>query len=128
MEDLIAIHQIEKTDILFLDFEDYRLLELQTKDIGEIFSIFRELYGKEPTYLCFDEIQNLEHWGRVLRTFHNEKYKIMVSGSSSKLLLTEIGTELRGRYTHRLMLPFSFQELVKKANIDVKNVEYRAEV
>jgi predicted AAA+ superfamily ATPase len=62
-----------------------------------------------------------------LRTFHNDGYKIVISGSSSKLLLTEISTELRGRYTHTLMLPFSFPELITQQGIDVKKTEYTAQ-
>jgi predicted AAA+ superfamily ATPase len=62
MQDLIHQKKIEKTDILFMDFEDYRLLELKTKDISEIFTIFYELYGKYPQYLFFDEIQNIKQF------------------------------------------------------------------
>jgi predicted AAA+ superfamily ATPase len=62
MEDLITNHQVDKTDILFMDFENYQFLELKTRDIGEIFSIFYELYSKYPKYLFFDEVQNLPSW------------------------------------------------------------------
>ena len=62
IEDLIKNQNINKTDILFIDFENYKLLELKTRDIGEIFTIFHELYGKYPKYLFFDEIQNLTNW------------------------------------------------------------------
>ena len=126
IEDLIHNQWIDKSDILFIDFENYRLLELKTRDIGEIFTIFHELYGKYPKYLFFDEIQNLTNWWRVLRSFHNDGYNIIVSWSSSKLLLTEISTELRGRYSHKLMLPYSFGELSNIHNITLKDVEYSA--
>lgn len=126
IEDLIKNQKVDKTDILFIDFENYKLLELRTKDIWEIFAIFYELYGKSPKYLFFDEIQNLTNWWRVLRTFHNDWYNIIVSWSSSKLLLTEISTELRWRYSHKLMLPFSFEELIHISGIDIKNIEYTA--
>jgi predicted AAA+ superfamily ATPase len=53
------------------------------------------LYGKKPTYLFFDEIQNLKNYGKILRTFKDSGYKIVVSGSSSQLLLEEVSTELR---------------------------------
>jgi predicted AAA+ superfamily ATPase len=62
IQDLIQQQHVEKNDILFIDFENYKLLELKTRDIGEIFTIFYELYGKYPTYLFFDEMQNLPHW------------------------------------------------------------------
>lgn len=127
IEDLVQNQGIDKTDILFIDFENYKLLELKTRDIGEIFTIFQELYGKKPKYLFFDEIQNLDNRWRVLRSFHNDRYNIIVSGSSSKLLLTEISTELRWRYSHRLMLPYSFEEIANINTIDMKHIEYRSE-
>jgi hypothetical protein len=60
-----------------------------------MFKAYYGIYKKEPTYLVFDEIQNIPEWSRVLRTFHNKRYHIIVTGSSSKLLITEITTELR---------------------------------
>ena len=55
IEDLVQNQGIDKTDILFIDFENYKLLELKTRDIGEIFTIFQELYGKKPKYHRFWE-------------------------------------------------------------------------
>jgi predicted AAA+ superfamily ATPase len=49
---------------------------------------------------------------------------MVISGSSSKLLLHEISTELRGRYSHTLMLPFSFTELLTYNNLDIVTLEH----
>ena len=100
-----------KKDILFLDFEDYRLREFTADAVDELFAAFHQLAGQTPRFLFFDEIQNLQNWNHVLRTLHNRgQFKIVVSGSNSKLLSREIATELRGRYEDILMLPFSFRE------------------
>lgn len=125
IHELIENFWIQKNDILFLDFENYKLVELQTNDVWEILNIFYEIHWKYPKYLFFDEIHTLEHRWNVLRTFHNDWYNIIISWSSSKLLLNEITTELRWRYFHRLILPFSFQEIVEKNNILFdKNTQY----
>ena len=109
---------VEKNDILFIDFEDYRLIGIQPEDIDVILSAFYQLTNRYPGYLFFDEIQNLPDWSRILRTLHNQnRYKIVVSGSNSNLLSREIATELRGRYEDLLMLPFSFSELLNYRNI-----------
>ena len=56
----------------------------------------------------------LPDWSRVLRTLHNRRqYRIVISGSNSKLLAREVATELRGRYTDLLLLPFSFREFLQ---------------
>lgn len=123
IQHLLDSNTCKKEDILFIDFEDYRLSGLKIADIDSMFKAYYALYKKDPKYLIFDEIQNIPERSRVLRTFHNKRYKIIVTGSSSKLLLTEVSTELRWRYTHNLMLPFSFWEYLKHKDIDPKRLE-----
>jgi predicted AAA+ superfamily ATPase len=107
-----------KEDILFVDFEDFRLANFQPGDIETLITSFYQLAHRYPSYLFFDEIQRLPEWSRVIRTLHNQKkYKIIVSGSNSRLLEQEISTELRGRYRNILMLPFSFIETLRLRNI-----------
>ncbi len=115
---LVQSGRYSKEDILFIDFEDYRLGGFTELDMDELFAAFHQLAGRYPTFLFFDEIQNLPGWNRVLRTLHNRnRFKIIVSGSNSKLLGSEIATELRGRYEDILMLPFSFREYLQYRNI-----------
>lgn len=100
-----------REEILFLDFEDYRLKEFVPSDIDALFTAFYRLAGCSPKYLFFDEVQHLPDWSRVLRTLHNRrKYVLVVTGSNSSLLSAEIATELRGRYENIRLMPFSFRE------------------
>jgi predicted AAA+ superfamily ATPase len=108
------VEKVGKEKIIFIDFEDNRLVGLKNEELDEIFVAHRELTGKEPEYLFFDEIQNIKYWSKFIRRLHNlNKYSIVVSGSSSKLLTGEIATELRGRYRSVLVLPFTFTEFLK---------------
>lgn len=110
---LLETGQWTKQDILFVDFEDYRLKGFRTEDVEALFVAFNQLAGRYPTFLFFDEVQYLPDWSRVLRTLHNRgRYHIVISGSNSKLLEREVATELRGRYTDVLLLPFSFREFL----------------
>jgi predicted AAA+ superfamily ATPase len=116
--DSLLKKDLSKKDILFVDFEDYRLIGIQPTDIDHLLTGFYQLTNQYPRYLFFDEIQNLPHWNRVLRTLHNQnRYKIVISGSNSKLLTGEISTELRGRYEDLIILPFSFDEVLKLRNV-----------
>jgi len=118
IQSLVQNERYSKEDILFIDFEDYRLSGFTEHDMDELFATFHQLAGQYPSFLFFDEIQNLPGWNRVLRTLHNRRrFKIIVSGSNSKLLGREIATELRGRYEDILMLPFSFREYLQYLNI-----------
>ncbi len=105
--------KVKKEEILFVDFEDNRLAGISSAELDALFVAHREVTGVEPKYLFFDEIQQAPHWSKFIRRLHNSgKYRIVVSGSSSKLLSKEIATELRGRYRSTLLLPFSFKEFL----------------
>jgi len=107
-----------KQDILFVDFEDYRLSGFLAEDLDELLAAFQQLTGQYPRFLFFDEVQHIPEWGQVLRTLHNRRrFKIIVSGSNSQLLSQEVATELRGRYEDIRMLPFSFVEYLRYREI-----------
>ena len=118
IQSILRNGRYSKEDILFIDFEDYRLGGFTGRDMDDLFAAFHQLAGQYPRFLFFDEVQNLPGWNRVLRTLHNRRrFKIIVSGSNSKLLGREIATELRGRYEDVLMLPFSFREFLQYRSI-----------
>jgi len=114
IQDLIASGSWRREDILFIDFEDYRLTDFTAADTDTLLTAFQQVTGKAPTFLFFDEIQQLPGWSRVLRTLHNQnRYHIVVTGSNTSLLEREIATELRGRCRNILMMPFSFPEFLR---------------
>lgn len=120
---------IDKKRIIFINFEDERLLGLKTEHLENIFESYYELYPeniKTTIYLFFDEIQNASNWSRFLtRLYEKKQYKIFVTGSSSKLLSTEIATQLRGRTIATKIYPLSFKEFLRFNNFEVdKNVQY----
>lgn len=114
IENLLAQGKWSREDILFVDFEDYRLADCTAADTDALFAAFQQVSGRAPTFLFFDEIQQLNGWSRVLRTLHNQnRYKIIVTGSNASLLEREIAKELRGRCRNILMMPFSFREFLR---------------
>ncbi len=119
IEDLLRAGKARRDDILFVDFEDYRLSDFPSQDMEKLLAAFHQMTGKPPRYLFFDEIQRLPSWSRVVRTLHNtRKYSIVVTGSNATLLSSEIATELRGRYEDCLILPFSFREFLRFRKIE----------
>jgi len=105
---------IKKEQILFIDFEDDRLLPMTVKEMGqlldEFYSIYPENYERK-TYLFLDEVQNIEDWHQVVRRYFNSKnVELTITGSSAKLLSTEINTSLRGRSLSVEILPYNFNE------------------
>src|SRR3989338_5529016 len=114
--------QVPLKRILYVNFEDDRLYPLSMQKLGQLIDSFYTLYPDNHDHLCYlflDEIQNVEDWAvTVRRFFDTKKVKIFLSGSSSKLLSTEIATSLRGRSLATEMWPFSFSEFLfaKKEN------------
>ncbi|HEC92363.1 MAG TPA: ATP-binding protein, partial [Candidatus Atribacteria bacterium] len=118
-----------KEQILYINFEDDRLLPLKLNDMNDLMDAYYELYpdNKGKTiYLFLDEIQNIEKWEIfVRRIYDKEKVKIFITGSSSKLLSKEIATSLRGRTLSFYLFPLSFVEFLEFNNIRLdKNFVY----
>ncbi len=108
---------IKKEEILYLNFEDDRLLEFNVNHFQEILDVY---FGKYPEhrnarcYFFFDEIQRIDQWEMFIRRLlDTENLQIFITGSSSKLLGSEIATSLRGRSLPIEIFPFSFEEFLK---------------
>jgi uncharacterized protein len=72
-------------------------------------------------HLFLDEIQNVEGWERfVRRVMDSGNVRIYITGSSSKMLSSEIATSMRGRALSYTILPFSFAEYLKAREFDVE--------
>ena len=112
---------IEKERILFINFEDERLLPFETEKLTLLWNNYFELFPtfKDKTvFLFFDEIQNIQNWELFIRRIHeSENVRINLTGSSSNLLSQEIATALRGRTLSFEIFPFSFVEFLSHKRI-----------
>lgn len=105
---------------LYVDFEHELLAGVKGSDLGEMLTAFRELYGRDPTHIFLDEVQAVPGWERFVRRLRDSgKYKVFVTGSSSKLLAREVATQLRGRAITYFLLPFSFREYLRSSGVKV---------
>ena len=120
-------------NIVYINFEDDRLYPIGLKDLDGLLEGYYELYPQkrdEKVYLFLDEVQNIEGWERYIRRIYDtENVQIFITGSSSKLLSSEIATSLRGRTITYEIFPFSFREYLKYKEIEInlyssKSVSY----
>lgn len=115
---------LSRTAILYINFEDDRLLPLSEQRLARLVEAFYALYPENhdrKCYLFFDEIQNVPNWSIVIRRLHDTKnVEIFLTGSSAKMLSKEISTSLRGRSLAVEIWPYSFSEFLvaKKATMD----------
>lgn len=99
------------SQIVYVNFEDERLLEITSDDLNTILEIGLELSGTEnKPYLFLDEIQIIDGWEKFVRRIADMKYKINITGSNSKMLSSEIASTLGGRFVIMNIYPYSFAE------------------
>jgi len=113
----------QNADTLIVNFEDERF---QQRDLELLIDTYNTYLGKvKPKgkpFIFLDEIQNIPEWERFARGVHERTgTKIIVSGSSSKLLSAELATLLTGRHIMFFIYPLSFKEFLKFKNIAIVN-------
>ena len=114
----LVMEEIKNEFFVYFNFEDERIPET-TEVLTELIYAIEELYNKQPTYLFFDEIHIIPGWRKFLRRILDKEYKIFVTGSSSKLGLKEIPTELRGRTINYTLFPLSFLEYLNFKEVEM---------
>lgn len=106
----------QQQNILYLNFEDFRLSTIESAaKINEIFQLFKiEIAKPEKMLLIFDEIQNIKDWDAFIRTLYEmeDNIEIIITGSNSELLSSEISSKLAGRFISFFIYPFSFKEFL----------------
>ena len=111
---------VDRKNILFVNFEDERLSEMQAEDLNSILEVHYEMSGSDiKPVLFFDEIQNVNHWDKFVRRLADSKYTIYVTGSNAKMLSSDVVTTLGGRFLIYDVFPYSFEEQLKARNVDI---------
>ncbi len=122
MESLL-VNGISKQQILYINFEDDRLLPCDQPKLAKLLDAFYSLYPQNHDRKCYiflDEIQNVAEWSLVVRRFQDSKnVEIYLSGSSSKLLSKDLHTSLRGRSIAKEIWPYSFNEYLHATNCEL---------
>ncbi len=93
----------------YINFDDDRLIKLETSDLNKVLQAFYELYGDDIENIVLDEIQEVYGWEKFVSRLRDTK-KVIVTGSNSALLSGELATSLTGRHLDFILFPFSFRE------------------
>lgn len=110
---------ISSSQIVYVNFEDERLLEIGVDDLNTILELGIEFSGsKGKPYLFLDEIQNVDGWEKFVRRVADMKYRINITGSNSKMLSKEIASTLGGRFMIVNVFPYSFKEYLSANHIE----------
>ena len=108
---------------LYVNFFDERLSAFRSDDFERLLNAARELWG-EPEIVVLDEVQEVKGWEMFVSRLRLNK-RVVVTGSSSRLLSGEMATYLMGRHVELTLFPFSFREFLRFKGVRLsENWEY----
>ncbi|MEW6328514.1 MAG: ATP-binding protein [Candidatus Micrarchaeota archaeon] len=104
-----------RTSSVYINFEEPAFSSMLSNEFLEwIAEKYASVFSRKPRFVFFDEIQNVPAWEKFVRgVVDRREFKIIVTGSSAKLLSSEFSTSLGGRGFGFRVLPFSFMEFKK---------------
>ncbi|MDO9308327.1 MAG: AAA family ATPase, partial [Deltaproteobacteria bacterium] len=113
-------------NLLYLNLEDFRLMEVTTPErLNQVYELFQSVSAQPgKKLLIFDEIQNVANWDRFIRTIYErdgDEVEIILTGSNSELLSSELGSNRAGRFIEFFLQPFSFREYLSWHRLSVSS-------
>lgn len=114
--------EISRNQVVFLDFSEIVLADFKTEDFTLLLSAFIELYPEDEPVFFFDEIQEVGNYEAGLKYLLNRNNLIFITGSSSKMMIDDLSSSLRGKVLNYFLLPLSFKEylMFKESEIPVR--------
>ena len=104
---------IPLSQIVYVNFEDERLLEIGVDDLNTLLEIGIEFSGSNGKPCLFlDEIQNIDGWEKFVRRVTDMKYRINIAGSN------RIASTLDERFMVVNVYPYSFKEYLSANHIE----------
>ncbi len=100
----------KEDNVIFLDL-DLVDEDMDWKDLKKY--IHDGIEGNGIHYIFIDEIQDVDGWERVVAEMVARRdCDVYITGSSSKMLSSELATKISGRYIEVEVRPFSFKEYI----------------
>ena len=105
---------VDKKQILYLNFDDYRLKKFQKIELFELTlkTYLKHTKNNKKTYFFIDEIQGVPGWEQYLKTMYDleKNIKFIITGSNASLLSKELSSLLTGRNLTFQIKPLSLKE------------------
>ncbi|NHV99057.1 MAG: ATP-binding protein [Thaumarchaeota archaeon] len=101
--------------VLYVNFEEMKFPAKLDKDfLIKIYEAYREFINfRGKPLIILDEIQEVSFWEKFVRSLHEKnEARIIVSGSSARLMAEEFESILAGRCISFEIFPLSFEEFL----------------
>lgn len=113
IDDLIRNRRVDPRSILFVNCDEPEIARLDDPLEVILEAYRRDVYAGDAVYLILDEIQTIEGWERRVKSLYDRKqFTLIISGSTSYLLDSNLSTLIAGRYLPVHVYPLGFAEYV----------------
>ena len=114
LKDFLQRHQSESdANIIYIDKEKRQFKFITNCDSLDEYLDQNIVVGKR-NYILIDEIQDITGWERTIRSLRTEDdTDIIITGSNSRMLSSELGTLLGGRYEEIHVQSLSYLEFLE---------------
>lgn len=100
-------------NIIYLNFEDFAFSQIKSAEDMYTYISSRLVEGKY-NYIFIDEIQEIEHFEKVVRSLLLNPFNdVYITGSNAKMLSGELATYLSGRYVEFKVYSLSYLEFLQ---------------
>lgn len=111
---LITSGTVPAKNILFVNCDEPEIVCRKGALLETVDTYRREIATTGLIWLVFDEVQAVENWEREVKSLYDKKTcRIIISGSSSCLLDSQVSTLLSGRYFTVSVFPLDFSEYLR---------------
>ena len=123
----LCFNALEKAGVkyAYANFDDERLEKMESADLDQVLESLYRLYGRFD-YLFLDEIQNVSGWPLFVNRLLRQKLHLVITGSNSKLLSSELASHLTGRHHTIELFPFSFLDWCQLKHIEYQRLTAKA--
>lgn len=106
------VSQYSASNVIFIDKEKHEFDNIKTyKDLNAYIDKFRD--RNKTNYILIDEIQDIEEFEKSVRSYYEEPdIEIVVTGSNSRMLSSDLSTLIGGRYKEIHVQALSYEEFL----------------
>ncbi len=106
------VNKDTKANVIFIDKEKHEFDNIKTyKDLNAYIDEHRN--KKNTNFILIDEVQDIEEFEKSVRSYYEEPdIEIVVTGSNSKMLSSDLSTLIGGRYKEIYIQALSYTEFM----------------
>ncbi len=106
------VNKDEQANIIFIDKEKHEFDDIKTyQDLNAYIDARRD--KNKTNYILVDEIQDIEEFEKSVRSYYEEPdIELVITGSNSKMLSSDLSSLIGGRYKEIYIQALSYEEFM----------------